>query len=73
MRTKLALLGAIGGVLLVGLVTFFGVQDADATRHPLPPVNASADHASVPDGGTTVMLMGLGLGIIGAVRRWLIA
>jgi hypothetical protein len=27
----------------------------------------------VPDGGATVMLMGLGFGLIGAVRRWLIA
>jgi hypothetical protein len=69
MRTKLALLGAIGGALLVGL--FFGVQDADATRHPLPSVSASLDHVSVPDGGATVMLLGLGFGMVGALRRWL--
>jgi hypothetical protein len=36
-------------------------------------VEFSFGNPSVPDGGATVMLMGLGLGIIGAVRRWLIA
>jgi hypothetical protein len=28
---------------------------------------------SVPDGGTTVMLLGLGLGALGAARRWLMS
>jgi VPDSG-CTERM motif len=72
MRTKLALLGVIGAMLVGLAATFFDVHEADGQRHPLPPVNASAN-ASVPDGGAAVMLMGLGLGVVGAVRRWLIA
>jgi hypothetical protein len=27
---------------------------------------------TVPDGGSAVMLLGLGLGVVGAIRRWLI-
>jgi VPDSG-CTERM motif len=71
MRTKLALLGVLGAMLVGLAATFFAVDDADAQRHPLPAVNASAN-ASVPDGGAAVMLMGLGLTAIGVVRRFLL-
>ena len=41
-------------------------QNASAIRHPLPPtVN------SVPDGGTTVMLLGAALGALSLARRFL--
>jgi hypothetical protein len=36
-------------------------------------VEFSFGNVSVPDGGATVMLLGLGLGAIGAARRWLMA
>jgi hypothetical protein len=42
-------------------------ENASAARHPLPPVYA----VSVPDGGATVMLLGLAVGALGIARRFL--
>jgi len=41
------------------------VSQARAERHPLPPVGQA-----VPDGGTTVMLLGAALGALGMARRF---
>ena len=41
-------------------------HNASAARHPMPP-----DVVSVPDGGTTVMLLGAALGALGLARRFL--
>jgi hypothetical protein len=44
-------------------VLFALSQNASAARHPLPP-----DFVSVPDGGATVMLLGVALGALGLAR-----
>jgi len=41
-------------------------HNASAARHPMPP-----EVVSVPDGGTTVMLLGAALGALGLARRFL--
>jgi hypothetical protein len=41
-------------------------HNASADRHPMPP-----EIVSVPDGGTTVMLLGAALGALGLARRFL--
>jgi VPDSG-CTERM motif len=55
--------------LLTGVfcaVMFAFDQNASADRHPMPPVTAQ-----VPDGGTTLMLLGTALGTLGMARRFL--
>jgi hypothetical protein len=41
-------------------------HNASAARHPMPP-----EVVNVPDGGTTVMLLGAALGALGLARRFL--
>jgi len=41
-------------------------HNASATRNPLPP-----SFVNVPDGGTTVVLLGVALGALGLARRFL--
>jgi uncharacterized membrane protein YadS len=50
-------------VVFVAMVAFS--QNASAARHPLPP------ESSVPDGGTTIMLLGVALGALGLARGFL--
>ena len=52
-------------VVFVAMVAFS--QNASAARHPLPPEPI----ASVPDGGTTIMLLGVALGALGLARGFL--
>ena len=42
-------------------------QSASAAPHPLPP----APTCHVPDGGTTIMLLGAAVGALGIARRFL--
>jgi hypothetical protein len=42
-------------------------QNANATRHPLPPRFGVA----VPDGGATIMLLGAAFGALGIARRFI--
>jgi protein with PEP-CTERM/exosortase system signal len=44
-------------------------HNANATRRPLPSQPVS-EPVSVPDGGTTVMLLGTALGALGLARRF---
>ena len=41
-------------------------HNASAARHPMPP-----ETVNVPDGGTTVMLLGAALGALSLARRFL--
>jgi VPDSG-CTERM motif len=60
--SKLALLTA---VFCAAMFAFD--QNASASRRPLPPVTAQ----QVPDGGTTIMLLGAAIGTLGIARRFL--
>lgn len=61
LSNKLAMLSV---AVCAVMVTFS--QNASATPHPLPPtIN------NVPDGGTTVMLLGAALAALGMARRFL--
>ena len=51
-------------VAAVCTVMLASASQARADRHPLPPVGR------VPDGGTTVMLLGAALGALGMARRF---
>jgi VPDSG-CTERM motif len=57
---KCALLLALGCAVLLAFA-----DDAKANRVAMPPVNPS----SVPDGGSTVVLLGAALGALTMVRR----
>jgi VPDSG-CTERM motif len=60
LSNKLALVSAVVCVLMLAFS-----HNAGATPHPLPPT------VSVPDGGSTVMLLGAALGAIALARRFL--
>ena len=51
-------------VTVCAVLAVFG-QNASAARHPMPPT------FSVPDGGATVMLLGIALGALGLARGFL--
>ena len=61
LSNKLVLVFAGVCVLMLALS-----HNASAARHPMPP-----EVVSVPDGGTTVMLLGAALGALGFARRFL--
>lgn len=52
-------------VAAVCTVMLASVSQARAERHPLPPVG------TVPDAGSTVMLLGAALGALGMARRFM--
>ena len=52
-------------VAAVCTVMLASVSQARADRHPLPPQGVP-----VPDGGSTVMLLGAALGALGMARRF---
>jgi len=61
LSNKLVLVSAGVCALMLALI-----YNASAARHPMPP-----EVVSVPDGGTTVMLLGAALGALGLARRFL--
>ena len=61
--TKLALFSAVFCAVMLALS-----QNVRAERHPLPPVSGVQQ---VPDGGTTVMLLGAALSTLGMARLFL--
>ena len=61
LSNKLVLVSAGVCVLILALS-----HNASAARHAMPP-----EVVSVPDGGTTVMLLGAALGALGLARRFL--
>lgn len=61
LSNKLVLVSAAACALMLAFS-----HNASATPHPLPPsIN------NVPDGGTTVILLGAALGALGLARRFL--
>ena len=56
-------------VAAVCTVMLASVSQARADRHPLPPQGRGG--VSVPDAGSTVMLLGAALGALGMARRFM--
>jgi len=71
MKTNIA---PVNTLVLVGIAVCMAMlaftQNAGAAPHPLPPAPA-ATPAGVPDGGSTVLLLGAALGALGMVRCYL--
>ena len=62
-RKKIAMLSGTFCAVMLALS-----QNVRAEAHPLPPVSGVQQ---VPDGGTTVMLLGAALGALGIARRYI--
>jgi hypothetical protein len=63
-RVRLSKLTVLSVTVCAVLAVFS--QNASAAPHPLPP-----DAIAVPDGGATLMLLGVALGALGIGRRFL--
>ena len=62
-RKKIAMLSGAFCAVMLALS-----QNVSAEPHPLPPVSGVQQ---VPDGGTTVMLLGAALCVLGIARRFI--
>ena len=69
MKHNIVPVGKLALVTVVFCAAMFAFnQNASAARHPLPPSPAVA---RVPDGGTTIMLLGTAFGVLGIARRFI--